>query len=94
MVRNADWKDTYCSPGEGNVRYPSDAKEAVDGWAYMFTKDEAVPADMRSKRHAAQVRVGNSWVAYSGYLPSYDEAFGVIDTLPEFEPDETPDPNY
>lgn len=94
MVTNADYQATYTTPEHGVVRYPSSAKESVNGWAYVFTKDESYPADLQSKGHMVQVRFDNQWIAYDGWLPSEEEAFGETDHPPFAEPDETPDPNY
>lgn len=95
MVRNADWKDTYCTPEVGNVRYPSSVAEAVGGWAYVYTADDDYPAHLAFHGPAVQVRYKNRWLPYQGVLPTHDEAFDDSSGgPPEFEPDEAPDPNY
>lgn len=61
MVRTYDWRDTYCAPEFGNVRYPSRVKEAYDGWAYYYTQDAAAVADL-ARYHRAEVLSGGVWV--------------------------------
>ncbi len=68
MYKNTDYKDTYSNPDFANVRYVSDAKASISGWAYVFTKDEEYVSDLAFHREV-QVKFENQWCPYSGYLP-------------------------
>lgn len=65
MVRNADWSHTYCEPEAGNVRYPSTAREAVRGYAYVYSKDLNYVRDLQLY-HEVQVWSQDHWVPFNG----------------------------
>ncbi len=72
MYKNMDYKDTYCNSNDGNIRYPSYAKESIAGWAYVFTQDIDYVTDL-SVHHTVQIRYQNKWIPFFGYLPTRDE---------------------
>lgn len=72
MYKNMDYKDTYCCPSGANIRYPSNAKDSIKGWAYIFTQDNEYVNDLQVY-YLVQVRTGDGWVGYTGYLPTHDQ---------------------
>lgn len=72
MFKHADYKGTYCAADAGNVRYPSSAEGAEEGWAYAFTKDAEYVYGL-SQYHTVQVREDGKWIPYAGYLPNADD---------------------
>jgi hypothetical protein len=65
MFKNLDYKETYCLPEDGNVRYSSSAQGARNGWAYIYTTDKEYVADLSTK-HIVQVSTNDDWVQYVG----------------------------
>lgn len=90
MSKNADWRETYCSPDTGNARYPSSAKESVDGYAYIYTQDLKYLHELASF-HIVQVWNGSGWAPFDGRSPAEREE---PEGPPSFEPDEPEDPNW
>ena len=88
MFKNVTFRETYSSPESGNVRYPSSAAKSINGWAYVFTKDEGYVYGL-AQHHNVEVWERNGWVPYSGRLP-----FAPVDEAREREEDEDNDPNY
>lgn len=39
-VNHLDYQSRYAAAKYGNIRYPSQAEGAIDGWAYALTKDD------------------------------------------------------
>lgn len=74
--KNADYKDTYCDPTAGNIRYPSTARGAVDGWAYVFTQDVNYANDLAGK-HLVEVRCRDGWRQFTGALPTWEELLEI-----------------
>jgi len=72
MFKNLEYKDTYCIPDSGNIRYKSNARKSVEGWAYVYTQDKEYVNDL-AINHFVQVRCKKGWIQYSGYLPTSDE---------------------
>ncbi len=92
MPKNMDFSDTYCSPDEGNVRYPSVAKKSFNGWAYVYTKDPDYVNDL-SLHHRVEVRDNKRWVIYSGVLPSENDGYDRPQSAHDMD-DDISDPNY
>ena len=80
MVHTSDWRNTYCTPEAGNVRYPSNAKYAYNGWAYYNTKD--VPGIQELAFHRpTQALIGGLWVVVGAEFDGPEP-----DTI-DFDPD-------
>jgi hypothetical protein len=91
MGVNADWQETYTTPEYANVRYPSSAKKAICGWAYVRTIDQEY-VDRLSGEILVQVKRDQAWVRYDGVLPKpYEQDFPPEDLGREWEDE---DPNY
>lgn len=88
MFKNMDYQDTYSTPEFANVRYPSVAAKSINGWAYVFSKDEEYVYGL-SQHHSVEVRTGDHWVPYTSSLPEIDD----LESPPYFE-DEDTDTNY
>ena len=91
MPKNMDWRDTYCSPETGNLRYPSSAKESVAGFAYVYTQDLKYARELAAF-NAVEGWNNDRWVQFDGYsLGSREEP----QAPPEVEGREEPaDPNW
>lgn len=63
--KQLDFKGTYTTPTYANVRYSSSAKESIDGWAYVFTKDSGYVEDLAFNR-PVEVKMDGAWVPFSG----------------------------
>lgn len=92
MGKNAIFRETYSSPEYGNVRYKSDAKESVAGWAYVHTTDNDYVSDLSLFR-IVQIRHGDAWIAYTGTLPDEDVPDEVPNSSHRMD-DDVDDPNY
>lgn len=91
MSKNMDYEDTYSTPEFGNVRYPSTAKKAINGWAYVYSKDSAYVFGL-SQHHDVQVREGDRWIKYDGHLPETEDLIGQ--EPPPYLGEDDSDPNY
>jgi len=66
--KNVEWKNTYCNEKFGNVRYTSQSKRAIHGWAYIFTQDNDYVYDLSFHR-TVQVKQNGVWIPYQGHIP-------------------------
>ena len=91
MFKNMDYQDTYSAPEFANVRYPSAAAKSINGWAYVFTKDEQYVYGL-SQHYNVEVRAGDYWAPYNGSLPDTDDLTGP--EPPPYAGEEDADPSY
>jgi hypothetical protein len=63
--KHLDFLGTYTKQIYANVRYVSSAKESIDGWAYIFTKDSGYVEDLAYNRRV-EVKMDGEWVPFSG----------------------------
>lgn len=91
MPKNMDYQETYSTPEYANVRYPSTAQKAINGWAYIYSKDENYVFGL-SQHHVVEIRSGDHWVRYSGHLPDTDQLTGH--EPPPYTHEEDEDQNY
>lgn len=87
--KQSDWKETYCEPTAGNIRYPSSAPGTYEGWAYVFTQDHDYADDL-AHNHAVEIRTRDGWrhfISGSDQLPTQED-------LDDFNTPPTPVDDY
>lgn len=76
MVKMALGMETYASAETGNVRYPSTAREAENGWAYVLSKDKRYVRELAHHNHVEVRHDDGGWSKFHGEFPSGWEDWG------------------